>query len=86
MHVLHSLSRQMRGNRRGISAMEYALLAAVVGGIVILAGKEFGIDLGNAFTTIGGKLSSTASPAPPAASAPTPPASPSPPTRRHYRE
>lgn len=49
------LMKLMR-NQRGVSALEYAILAAVIIGAVILAVTVFGDGLGEAFDTLTGKV------------------------------
>jgi Flp pilus assembly pilin Flp len=72
MLFLSRLSCAIGADRRGITALEYALLSAVISGFVVLAAFHFGTDLGGAYNTIGNTLVSTASPAaPPPTSAPT---------------
>jgi len=50
----------MSGDRRGVTALEYGLIAAVIGGVVITAATSFGNSLSNAYTSIGSTLSSKA--------------------------
>ncbi len=50
----------MAGDRRGVTALEYGLIAAVIGGVVITASQKFGTSLTNSYSTIGGKLVSKA--------------------------
>ncbi len=50
----------MSGDRRGVTALEYGLIAAVVGGVVITAATSFGNSLSSAYTSIGSTLSSKA--------------------------
>ena len=46
----------LSGDRRGVTALEYGLIAAVIGGVVIAAAQGFGTSLTNAYSTIGAKL------------------------------
>jgi pilus assembly protein Flp/PilA len=50
----------MSGDRRGVTALEYGLIAAVIGGVVITAATSFGNSLSAAYTSIGTTLSSKA--------------------------
>ena len=47
-------------DQRGASALEYALIAAVIGGILISAVTSFGNSLTSAYSTIGGALTTQA--------------------------
>jgi pilus assembly protein Flp/PilA len=49
----------MSGDRRGVTALEYGLIAAVIGGVVIAAATSFGGSLSAAYTAIGGKLTAS---------------------------
>jgi pilus assembly protein Flp/PilA len=42
----------LRNDQRGITAVEYAVLAAMVGAAIIAVGPGFEDNLGNAFTNI----------------------------------
>ena len=44
----------------GVTALEYGLIAAVIGGVVISAATSFGGSLTSAYSTIGSSLVSTA--------------------------
>ena len=48
-------------DRRGVTALEYALIAAVMGALVVTAVTTLGNNLDTAFTSIGSLLTSTAS-------------------------
>ena len=61
MKMLAKLSLPMRHDDRGVTALEYGLIAAVMGALIVIAFTTFGDDLGVAFTSIGGLLTSTAS-------------------------
>jgi pilus assembly protein Flp/PilA len=43
----------MSGDRRGVTALEYGLIAAVIGGVVITAATSFGNSMSTAYTSIG---------------------------------
>ena len=53
--------RPVIGDRRGVTALEYGLIAAVMGALIVTAVTTLGGDLGTTFTSIGGYLTSTAS-------------------------
>ncbi len=46
----------MAGDKRGVTALEYGLIAAVIGGVVIVAATNFGSSLKSAYTGIGSTL------------------------------
>ncbi len=48
------------GDRRGVTALEYGLIAAVIGGVVITAATNFGTSLSSAYSTIGSALTTKA--------------------------
>ncbi len=50
----------MKNDRRGVTALEYGLIAAVIGGVVITAATSFGTGLSSSFSTIGSKLTTQA--------------------------
>lgn len=47
-------------DERGVSALEYAVLAGIVVAAVVAAGATFSTDLSTAFTTIMGKVTTAA--------------------------
>ena len=51
----------MKRDTRGVTALEYGLIAAVMGGLIVIAFTSLGTNMGTAFTTIGGVLTSKAS-------------------------
>ena len=51
----------MLQTRRGVTALEYGLIAAVIGGVVITAATTFGSSLSSAYELIGNALTSKAS-------------------------
>ncbi len=53
--------RRLANEQRGVTALEYALIAAVMGALVVTAVTTLGNDLDTAFTSIGALLTSTAS-------------------------
>ncbi|WP_440979872.1 Flp family type IVb pilin [Sphingomonas pseudosanguinis] len=48
--------RKMVKNNKGATAIEYGLIAALIAVAAIAGMNKLGGSLGNAFTTIGGKL------------------------------
>jgi len=52
---------QMKRDTSGVTALEYGLIAAVMGALIVLAFTTLGTNLGTAFSTIGGVLTSKAS-------------------------
>jgi pilus assembly protein Flp/PilA len=54
--LMKKVRQVMTGDRRGVTALEYGLIAAVIGGVVIAAANTFGTSLSNAYGTIGTKL------------------------------
>jgi pilus assembly protein Flp/PilA len=50
----------LNNDRRGVTALEYGLIAAVMGALVVTAVTTLGTDMGTAFTTIGTLLTSKA--------------------------
>jgi pilus assembly protein Flp/PilA len=54
------LLSSLRRETRGVTALEYGLIAAVMGGLVITAITTFGTDMGTAMTGIGNVIESSA--------------------------
>jgi pilus assembly protein Flp/PilA len=52
---------QMKRDTRGVTALEYGLIAAVMGGLIVTAFTSLGGSMGTAFTTIGTVLTTKAS-------------------------
>jgi pilus assembly protein Flp/PilA len=75
----------LRRDRRGVTALEYGLIAAIVGGAVISANLNFGASLMTAYDSIGGALTRVAGAAAPAAPA-APAAAPAPAPERARHE
>jgi len=61
MFTLATSWLQMKRDTRGVTALEYGLIAAVMGALIVLAFTTLGTNMGTAFTTIGGVLTSKAS-------------------------
>jgi len=60
MKTLAKLAQRLRHDDRGVTALEYGLIAAVMGALIVTAVSTLGTDLGTAFTDIGDLLTSTA--------------------------
>ncbi len=58
--LIKKVRQLMSGDRRGVTALEYGLIAAVIGGVVITASTSFGNSLSSAYTSIGSTLSTKA--------------------------
>jgi len=52
---------QMKRDTRGVTALEYGLIAAVMGGLIVIAFTTLGNNMSSAFGTIGSVLTSKAS-------------------------
>ena len=61
MLSLQFLFLRLIGDRRAASALEYGLIAAVIGGVIITAATSFGNNLSSAYNTVGTTISSKAS-------------------------
>jgi pilus assembly protein Flp/PilA len=53
--------RVLKGDRRGVTALEYGLIAAVMGALIVTAFTSLGNSMSTAFGTIGSVLTSKAS-------------------------
>jgi pilus assembly protein Flp/PilA len=53
--------RTVKSDRRGVTALEYGLIAAVMGALIVAAVTTLGGSLKTAFTSIGTELTTTAS-------------------------
>ena len=49
----------LRTDRRGVTALEYALLAALIGVVIAGGATTLGTKINNMFTTVGSKISAT---------------------------
>jgi pilus assembly protein Flp/PilA len=56
MFALMNKFRQLKNDRRGVTALEYGLIAAIMAGILVTVIGTFGSDLTTAFTHIGTSL------------------------------
>ena len=61
MHILPWILHRLASDRRGVTALEYGLIAAVMGALIVLAFTTLGNNMSTAFTSIGGLLTSKAS-------------------------
>ena len=59
-YALNAL-RALPRDRRGVTALEYGLIAAVMGALIVTAFTSFGTSMGTAFGTIGTLLTTKAS-------------------------
>jgi pilus assembly protein Flp/PilA len=59
--LMKKFRQLMHKDRRGVTALEYGLIAAVIGGVVITAATTFGSSLQTAFSNIGTKLTTESS-------------------------
>jgi pilus assembly protein Flp/PilA len=53
--------RALTSDRRGVTALEYGLIAAVMGALIVTAVSTLGGSLETAFASIGTELTTTAS-------------------------
>ena len=53
--------RRMRRDKRGVTALEYGLIAAVMGALIVSGATSLGNSMKTAFTTIGNVLTTNAS-------------------------
>ena len=60
MNTLAKLTFRFRHDDRGVTALEYGLIAAVMGALIVTAFTTLGGDLETAFSTIGALLTTTA--------------------------
>ena len=58
--LIKKFRQLMAGDRRGVTALEYGLIAAVIGGVVITAATSFGSSLSTAYATLGTTLTTQA--------------------------
>ena len=58
--IVKKFRKLLKGDRRGVTALEYGLIAAVIGGVVITAATSFGTSLKSAYATIGTALTTQA--------------------------
>jgi pilus assembly protein Flp/PilA len=47
---------QLHIDRRGVTALEYGLIAALIAGVIVTAVALVGTNLTNTFTTLAGKI------------------------------
>ena len=53
--------RRLMGDRKGVTALEYGLIAAVMGALIVAAVTTLGGSLETAFSSIGTEITTTAS-------------------------
>jgi pilus assembly protein Flp/PilA len=56
MFALMNKFHQLKNDRRGVTALEYGLIAAIMAGILVTILGTFGSDLSTTFTHIGTTL------------------------------
>jgi pilus assembly protein Flp/PilA len=56
INTVAGLMLRLKSDRRGVTALEYGLLASLIGLAIVAAVTTFATDLSAMFTTIGGKL------------------------------
>ena len=61
MKTFAKFAQQLRQDVQAVTALEYALIAAVMGALIVAAVTTLGGDLGTTFSDIGNYLTSTAS-------------------------
>ena len=61
MRKINKLFWGSEQDRRGVTALEYALIAAVMGALVVTAVTTLGDSLNTAYTSIGTLITTTAS-------------------------
>ncbi len=61
MSQIHFALRRLLGDRNGVTALEYGLIAAVMGALIVAAVTTLGDSLEVAFSDIGNLLVTTAS-------------------------
>lgn len=61
MKTLARFAHQLRQDAQAVTALEYALIAAVMGALIVAAVTTLGGDLGTTFSDIGNYLTTTAS-------------------------
>ena len=60
MMALVKLAQQLGRDDSGVTALEYGLIAAVMGALIVTAFTTLGGDMDSAFTTIGNMLTTEA--------------------------
>jgi pilus assembly protein Flp/PilA len=61
MQSFAKFTGRLRQDLQAVTALEYALIAAVMGALIVTAVTTLGGDLGTTFTGIGSYLTTTAS-------------------------
>ncbi len=61
MRKISLLRRKLAGDRKGVTALEYGLIAAVMGALIVSAVTSLGNSMSTAFTSIGTVLTTKAS-------------------------
>ncbi|MDE2197814.1 MAG: Flp family type IVb pilin [Rhodospirillales bacterium] len=58
--LVNKFRKMLAGDRRGVTALEYGLLAAIIGGVVITGAGLLGNSLGTTFNTISTHMTTAA--------------------------
>ena len=58
--VAQKLRQLLSSDRRGVTALEYGLIAAVIGAVIVVSVGSLGTNLGTLFNNIGNVLSTKA--------------------------
>ena len=56
IYEMVALLRGFRKDDRGVTALEYGLIAALIGGAIVTGVAALGTDMGSLFTKIGDKI------------------------------
>ena len=54
--LVNKTLKSIAGDRRGVTAMEYGLIAAVIGGVVIIGATSLGTSVNGVFTGVGSSI------------------------------
>ena len=54
--ALSSLALRLKGDRRGVTALEYGLIASLIAVVIIVALTTLGTNLSNTFSNIASEL------------------------------
>lgn len=57
--AMKKLRTTIAGDRRGVTAMEYGLIAAVIAGVVVVSATSLGTTVNGVFTNVGGAIAAS---------------------------
>lgn len=57
--MMSGMLRRLRGDRRGVTALEYGLIAALVAVVIITGVKALGVNAGSVFEKVAGEMATT---------------------------